>query len=333
MRGRRRRVELRQPLPRSRAREPQRTSHPGQRRGRRQLAQRHVAVALGQAGAVGPEHERHVRVGRLRQPERPREPELARGGVGEVGAAHDLLDALLGVVDDHREVVGERAVAAPDHEVVDHALDPAQEPVLEPHGSAVRADAQRGRAPRRPLLRELRPAQAQARPGVGALGQRPVRRTRRLADLGPGAEALVQAAFRAQDPERLLVEPQPLRLHDDLAVPVHAHRGEIGQLPLGQPGPHASRVEVLHPHLEARPRRAREEPREHGGPQVPEVQDPGRAGGEAAGAHTANGSVSATSASRGAERSRSEYSSSNPVGHSIPTSGSSKRIPASVAPS
>ena len=70
----------------------------------------------------GPEHERDVRVDGRGEPEPPAEEELARRRVEQVVAAHDLADALPGVVDDHREVVGGRAVVAAHDEVVDDAL-------------------------------------------------------------------------------------------------------------------------------------------------------------------------------------------------------------------
>ena len=45
--------------------------------------------------------------------------DLARGAVGEVLAADDVGDALLGVVDDDGELVGEDTVGALEHEVAD----------------------------------------------------------------------------------------------------------------------------------------------------------------------------------------------------------------------
>src|SRR5206468_419180 len=77
------------------------------------------AMSLGEPRAVGPEDERDVDVVGDDQPEAPPEPDLARRRLLEVGAADDLLDALVGVVDDDREVVGEGAVVAAHHEVVD----------------------------------------------------------------------------------------------------------------------------------------------------------------------------------------------------------------------
>ena len=66
------------------------------------------------------------------------------------------------------------------------------------------------------------------------------------------------------------------------------------------------------------------------GGRLAEVQDAG-GGGCVAPDHTVKGSESWISARVGAVASRSEYSNSTPDGHCTPTSGSSKRMPASVA--
>ena len=49
--------------------------------------------------------------------------DLPRRGVEQVGAAHDVGYALFRVVDHDRELVGELAVGAPQHEVADVALE------------------------------------------------------------------------------------------------------------------------------------------------------------------------------------------------------------------
>jgi hypothetical protein len=55
----------------------------------------------------------------LRQAEAPLQQDLPRRGVEQVGAAHDLGDALQRIVDDHRQLVGPVAVGARKHEVAD----------------------------------------------------------------------------------------------------------------------------------------------------------------------------------------------------------------------
>ena len=62
----------------SRRRSPSDARHPAHARPRRDVAQRDGAVALGEPGAVGAEHERHVGVAGSGQAERAGQPELAR---------------------------------------------------------------------------------------------------------------------------------------------------------------------------------------------------------------------------------------------------------------
>src|SRR5579884_4519293 len=47
--------------------------------------------------------------------------DLAWRGIEQIGTAHDLADALRGVVDDHGKLIGEPALDAPDHEIADGA--------------------------------------------------------------------------------------------------------------------------------------------------------------------------------------------------------------------
>ena len=106
--------------------------------------ERDRAVALGEPLAAGAEQQRHVRVAGPLEAEPALEPQLPRRGVEQVGAADDLADALVGVVDHHGEVVRERAVVAADHEVVDDAFDRPAEAV----DHALDGAARRGRAAR-----------------------------------------------------------------------------------------------------------------------------------------------------------------------------------------
>jgi hypothetical protein len=79
-------------------------------------------VALGELLPVGAVQERDVGVDRRLLPHRGEDPHLLRG-VGEVvGAADDVGDAGVEVVDHHREVVDRRAVGAGDDQVVHEAV-------------------------------------------------------------------------------------------------------------------------------------------------------------------------------------------------------------------
>ncbi len=77
------------------------------------------AVALGELGAVGAEHRRQVRVDGRLGAERADDVDLPRRVVDVVVAADHVRDAHVDVVDDDAEVVGRRAVAARDDEVVE----------------------------------------------------------------------------------------------------------------------------------------------------------------------------------------------------------------------
>ncbi len=72
-----------------------------------------------------------MRVHQRRQAERLGQVELARRGVEQVVAAHDLADALGGVVGYDRQVAGRSLGVAAHDEVVDHALDVPVQAVLE----------------------------------------------------------------------------------------------------------------------------------------------------------------------------------------------------------
>ena len=111
------------------------------------LGERDGAVALGQPCPVLVEHQCDVRVRRLRIAEQPREVGLPRRRRQQVVTAHHLVDALRGVVDHDREVVGRDAVAATDHEVVDDAGVLAVQQVVDRVDDRVGAQPQRRRPP------------------------------------------------------------------------------------------------------------------------------------------------------------------------------------------
>ena len=83
--------------------------------------------------------------------------------------------------------------------------------------------------------------------------------------------------------ERGVVQLAALGLAHDRPVPVQAERGEVGELLLGDAGPHAPAVEVVDAQEEARALRAGEQPGQQRGAQVAEVQRPRRRRGVAAG--------------------------------------------------
>jgi hypothetical protein len=65
-----------------------------------------LAVRLG--------HQGDVRVAWRGQIQRALQGDLPGRAVEQVGAAHHVRDALQGIINDHRELIGEAPVAAPD---------------------------------------------------------------------------------------------------------------------------------------------------------------------------------------------------------------------------
>ncbi len=162
---------------------------------RAQLGEPDGAVPLGQSLAVRTEQQGDVRVaGHRLEREQAIELELAAGRLLEVGAAHHARDALVGIVDDHGELVGDHAVAAAHDDV--------------PAG-AVQAHAERRGAAERSLLGALLLAQLSAAAAVErSVGA--VRGRGRPSHVGPRAEALVEGASLPERLERCFVEGDPL---------------------------------------------------------------------------------------------------------------------------
>ena len=125
-----------------------------------------VAVALGEAAAVGADDQRQVPVlGRRREAEALLQQPLAMGRGEQVVAADDAVDPLAGVVDDDGELVARQALFGGDEEVAGRRLDV----VLVAAGEVVgeRRCRRRGRedARRRRDRRAPRPAAASASRG------------------------------------------------------------------------------------------------------------------------------------------------------------------------
>jgi hypothetical protein len=189
-----------------------------------------------------------------------------------VGAAHDVGDAGVVVVDHHREVVDGRAVGAGDHEVV---LERVLELRLAPDDVDDRGDAFVGRteADRAGALVFA----AEAALAVGLLEGLDVLRPR------GGA---VGAAGREQLLDHLGVAVGPLGLEDRLAVPVDSEPLQRLEDLVDVLGRRALAVGVLDPqHHLAGGWAAGEEPVVERGPGAADVQRAGRRGSEADAGH------------------------------------------------
>ena len=220
-----------------------------------------------------------MRVGRDRQTETGGQPGLRGCGGEQIVAPHHLVDAGGAVVDHHRELVRRSAVAVlPDQRAAHHhVLDPPGDlpvpQVGDGHRRPVAPDPQGGRPARAETLGSLRLGQVSA--GSRITARLAVRGGRRLGDLASGAEALVRLV--AQSAQRVVVRGGPLGLDQDRRVEVQSQGLEIGSLPLGHAGSDAARVEILVPEQEPTPTGSGEQPGQHSGPQVAQVQVPGGA--------------------------------------------------------
>ena len=84
----------------------------------------HGVAGLGQFLSIRFDYERQMQVSRNRQLERLQQSQLPRGAVEQVGAANYIRDALIGIVDHHRKLVGQYAIAAAhDHIAVHHRVE------------------------------------------------------------------------------------------------------------------------------------------------------------------------------------------------------------------
>src|SRR6185503_10012657 len=186
---------------------------------------------------------------------------------------------LLGIVDHDRELIGELAVGAQQHEVPDAALQRlalrALHPIAIDDLFGARSQSQGARLP----SRRQAPA-AGARKDMPAVDREP---ERRIGHLAPRARAPVGA--RAQVLERAQVERRAAALVDDFAVPGETKPLERVQDLRRRARQVARRVEILDAHQPAAARRARVEPARERGNERPEMQRTGGRGREPADVH------------------------------------------------
>ncbi len=188
-------------------------------------------MALREPRAIRPEHERHVGVARSREPEQVGEQDLSRRRVEQVGAAHDLADPLVRVIDDDGELVRGHPVRAAHDEVIDGAGTPPGETILELDHLAISSHPQRVGHPVSDPPPGLLRRERRTRPRIGPLRKRAVRRRCGFPDLGARAEARIQAAGALELRERFGVQLAALGLAHRLAVPVEPERAQVRELP------------------------------------------------------------------------------------------------------
>src|SRR4051794_31646622 len=173
--------------------------------------------------AVHIDRDRTVRVERRRNPKQALQPDLTRGRLYEVGAAHDMRDALLRIVDADRELIRVNRVAAIDHEIADMLFEFVLERrlygVFETNDRASRIHAPRAcDAPR-------------GQPGAAGSGIDVAFDSRESAvsDLTPTARTCINPALATQFVKRGVVSGAAGALSDDVSVPVQPESRERAQ--------------------------------------------------------------------------------------------------------
>lgn len=200
------------------------------------------------------------------------EEDLAGGVVEEVGAADDVGDALIGIVNDDGELVGEVAVGAEEDEVADLVRDVLGEGAV---GAVVEGDGN-GRNEKAPG------AGLAARGDAGAAGAG----IRGVADLLAGAGAGVGEAVAGEAVEGVSVEVFATALIDDLFVggeAVAIEGAEDGGGPLGAA---ARLVNVLNADEPGAAVGTGVEPGGYCGDERAHVERPGGGGRETASVHS-----------------------------------------------
>ena len=228
-----------------------------------------------------------------RQPEKALQDHLHGCVVEEILAAHDMGDALVGIVEGRGEEVGDDGLApARQH----HIPDPLQsrgavDAVTPGTGRAGLGEFGQRRAERVESRGEVEP-QRIARPprrhrpaaagaGVDAEGHALLRRRQRGADVRPGAGAGVEKAPRRQRLQPGIVAGQMLGLAVDRAVPGQPQPAEVVDDLRLELGARALEIGILHAQQEPPAGGARHVVREDRREGVAEVQRPGGRGGEA----------------------------------------------------
>jgi hypothetical protein len=235
-------------------------------------------MALRQLGAVRAEDHRHVRIGRKLRAEGRQHVHLPRRVVQVVVAADHVRHAHVHVVDHDAEVVGRRAVAARDHQVVEFLVaehHPAMHQVLDHDLAVERVLEADDRVDARPRVGAVAPAPVVAR----LLLARHLLRAQ-LVELFLGAVAAVRLALRQQLPDHLAISREALRLVVRALVrreaqPLHALEDHPHRL-LGR----ALAVGVLDPQDEAPAVAPRMQPAEQRRAHAADMEHPGRARGE-----------------------------------------------------
>ena len=209
-----------------------------------------------------------MRVTRRGKAKRALQQDLPRGRIEQVGAAHHVGDALRGVVDHHRELVGPVAVGTLEHEVADLFADVLAHAPLD---RIVEAECGGGRH-----------AQPEGRRGAHGAGNALAMDAAVVGEVAAAAVAGKSGARCEQAVECGLIDVATFALAQHRAVGMQSERRQRAQLLPGGARDLTRRVEVLDPHQPFATGAPRQQPAAECRQQRTEMQRPGRRGREAA---------------------------------------------------
>jgi len=194
------------------------------------------------------------------------QPDLPRCRIEQVRAAHDVGDALSGVVDDHGQLVGVLPVGAFQHKVADLALDVVDDPALDAVGEI------NARALREQALGARRASREQALAAGAGINRTVDAADRRIGDFPAAAGAGVHQVAFFQDLERGAIDVIARTLVQHRFVPVHAEGFQRPQDRVGCAGHGTLPVDVVDAQQPGAPVRAGVEMAADSGHQRSEMQ-------------------------------------------------------------
>jgi len=177
-------------------------------------------------------------------------------------------DALLGVIDHYRQLVGPAAIGTQQHHIAHLAVHVLLHRALQ---GVFKAD-----------MAAIGHAQADGRMSALLAGDTTPMDTVLAGKVGPAAVAGKGLAFGQQAVDGRLVQRMAATLVLHGQVGDQAECGQCGQLRFDRAGHLAWRVDILHPHQPLAVGMACDQPAAEGCQHGAQVQGPGRGGGEAA---------------------------------------------------
>lgn len=238
-----------------------------------------IAVPFGQAPAVGTDHQRHMGELGRREAEGLIQQQLPRRRGQQVVAANHASHAVVGVVDDDRELIGRRIVGLRHDKIAADFLTSECDGAAEAIGESRRLiDTE---SPREWPIAE-RCDVGGTTVGAGAAVNRlgAVRSAGRSLDIRAAARARVHQFARSQFVKRGAVEIQALRLHERSGVPIEAKPAEVVERLIGGAGFDARRIDVFDAQDDTASALPGQQPADQVGARIAQVLRPGRRRGQ-----------------------------------------------------